>query len=57
MELLQTLNREWGEGCRGRTGGGRGRKGKGEGEEERERERIRISRKQASQLSEVDLKP
>lgn len=59
MELLQTLSREWGEGCRGRTGGVRGRKGEGEGEEERERERerTRISRKQASQLLEVDLKP
>jgi len=39
LELLQTLNREWGEGCRGRTRGGRRRKGEGEGEEERERER------------------
>lgn len=38
MELLQTLNREWGEGCRGKTRGGRRRKGEGEGEEERERE-------------------
>ena len=37
MELLQTLNREWGEGCRGKTRAGR-RKGEGEGEEERERE-------------------
>ena len=40
-----------------RKGEGRGRKGKGEGEEETERERMRISRKQASQLLEVDLKP
>ena len=44
MELLQTLNGEWGEGCRGRTGAGRGRRGEGEGEwgrERRERERER----------------
>lgn len=39
MELLQTLNGEWGEGCRGKTGAGRGRTGEGGGEWGRERER------------------
>ena len=37
--LLQTLNREWGEGCRGRTrGGGGGRVKERERKKEKERE-------------------